>query len=264
MKEHPHDNFVPKIHYNVFRKCTPEWHLQPHFVTGYDMTYLVEGRACYTIDQKPYDIKQGDMLWLNEGSEKKAITYKDNLMHCYSINFSAMNPALKISPPPFLTVNNIGIRQDLLDMFRELTISWSRQQNGYILKTRALHMMILHRISEIIIDNIDSSTGDYRINKAINIIAIHYSEKLTVKELASQVKLDEVYFGYLFKKETGITVRQYITQIRIRHAENMLQRGNLKIYQVAEYCGFSDVVHFYKSFKDVRGFPPSRCLPKKH
>jgi transcriptional regulator GlxA family with amidase domain len=43
----------------------------------------------------------------------------------------------------------------------------------------------------------------------------------------------------------------------------MLQSVNYKIHEVAEQCGFSDVVHFYKSFKAIRGFPPSRCKPKK-
>jgi transcriptional regulator GlxA family with amidase domain len=42
----------------------------------------------------------------------------------------------------------------------------------------------------------------------------------------------------------------------------MLQTGNLKVREVAEQCGFSDVVHFYKSFRALRGFPPSRCIPK--
>jgi AraC-like DNA-binding protein len=123
-------------------------------------------------------------------------------------------------------------------------------------------MLILHRLSEILVFNVDSKAGDYRINKATQAIAMHYPDRLTVKGLASQVQLDEVYFGHLFKRETGMTVHQYIMRIRIRNAENMLQTGNYKVCEAAEQCGFSDVVHFYKSFRALRGFPPSRCIPK--
>jgi transcriptional regulator GlxA family with amidase domain len=52
-------------------------------------------------------------------------------------------------------------------------------------------------------------------------------------------------------------------QIRVRNAESMLQSGSYKVREVADHCGFSDVIHFYKSFIAIRGFPPSKYKPKK-
>jgi YesN/AraC family two-component response regulator len=123
-------------------------------------------------------------------------------------------------------------------------------------------MLILHRLSEIILFDTDASPWDYRINKIIRYISIHYAEKITVKHLADQAHLDAEYFGRLFKRETGMTVHQYLTQIRVRNAENMLRSKIYKVHEVAEHCGFSDVFHFYKAFKALRGFPPSRCIPR--
>ena len=77
------------------------------------------------------------------------------------------------------------------------------------------------------------------------------------------VHLDTGYLGHLFRQETGMTIHQYITQVRVRNAENMLQSGGVKVYEAAEQCGFSDVYHFYRLFKCLRGFPPSRCIPKE-
>jgi len=261
VKETINDDFVPKIFYNVFRKCGPDWQLRPHFVDRYDITYIIGGNARYIIDEKIYELSPGDLVCLTDGAKKEAVTYPENLMHCFSVNFTSLYPASKSTLPPFPVVSHIGIRQDLIDLFREMTISWSNQQEGYIIKTRALLMLILHRFCEIIMYKIDNMTGDYRINKTISYIAIHFSDKLTVKELAEQVHLDEVYFGRLFKQQTGMTLHKYILQIRVRNAENMLQSGDCKVHEAAEYCGFSDVVHFYKSFKALRGFPPSRCIP---
>jgi YesN/AraC family two-component response regulator len=160
-------------------------------------------------------------------------------------------------------VNHIGLRQDVITMFRELTVSWNEHQQGYIFKTRALLMLILHRLSEIIVHDVDSAPGDYRINRVTRYISTHYAEKLTVKDLARQVNLDEVYFGALFKSGTGLTVHQYMTRVRVQKAEALLQTGDYKIHQVAELCGFSDIFHFYKSFKALRGFPPSRCVTRR-
>jgi AraC-like DNA-binding protein len=262
MKETVNDDFVPKIFYNVFRKCGRDWRLRPHIVDNNDITYIIEGNARYTINGKVHELGRGDLLCLTGGAEKAAVTYPKSLMRCFSVNFYPLYPASK-SPPSFPMLSHIGLRKDLIDLFREMTISWSNQQEGYVMRTRALLMLILHRLCEILKYKIDNLTGDYRINKAARFIAMHYPDKLTVRNLAELVQLDEAYFGRLFKQQVGITVHQYITQIRVRNAENMLQSGSYKVHEAAEHCGFSDVVHFYKSFRALRGFPPSRCMPKK-
>ena len=262
MKEAIFDDYVPKIFYHVFRKCRPDWYVRPHLVDNNDITYIMEGKARYTINGEVHDLGPGDLLCLTDGMEKEAVTFPRNLAQLFTVNFSSLHPDSKNRPPSFPVKCHIGLRQDIIDLFRELTICWSRQQGGYITKTRALLMLILHRLSEILIFDVDPRAGDYRIDKAIQTIALHYSDKLTVKGLAEQVNLDEVYFGHLFKKETGMTVHQYIMRVRVRNAENILQTGNHKVHEVAEHCGFSDVVHFYKTFKDIKGFPPSRLIPR--
>ena len=254
------DDFIPKIAYHVFRKCNPDWQIRDYYVTDHDLTYIIKGKARYTINGITHELGSGDLLYLNAGNLKNAVTYPRNLMQCFGINFVSRYKEKKINLFPM--VNHIGLRQDVIDLFRELTISWNEQKEGYIIKTRALLMLILNRLAEIIVHDKDSVSDDYRMNKVINHISIHYSEKLTVKDLAVKVNLDEDYFGHLFKRKTGMTVLKYIAKIRIRNAENMLQSGNYKIYEVAEQCGFSDVYHFYKSFKTLRGFPPSRCIPR--
>jgi len=163
----------------------------------------------------------------------------------------------------FIRNTNVSFRKELVELFREMTLSWSNKQEGYIMKTRALLLLILHRLNEILVFKINNMPIDYRINKITHFIAAHYSDKLTVKDLAELVNLNKAYLGRLFKKQIGITIDQYIIQVRIRNAENMLQSGSYKVHEVAENCGFSDVFHFYKLFRATRGFSPSRCKPIK-
>ena len=259
MKQTINDDYVPRIYYSVFRKCRPEWQLRPHCVDRHDITYIIKGKARYTINGKHYELGQGDLLCLTNGMEKEAVTYPNSLMHCFSTNFDSIYPESHCPPPSFPLVSHIGLRRELIDLFKEMTINWSNQQEGYIMRTRALFMLILNHLSEILIYKTDKMTDDYRINKTIRFITMHYADKITVKSLAEQLHLNEAYLGHLFKKETGITVHQYIKQIRVRNAENMLQSGGYKVSEAAEHCGFSDVFHFCKSFKELRGFPPSKC-----
>lgn len=262
MRETGFDDLVPNINYLVFRKCGPDWRLRPWRVKDFDLTYIIEGSARYTLDGLDYELEAGDLLFLSKGIEKAAFTYTKNPMSCFAVNFNSLSPPPKSVNPLFPVISHIGLRQDMISLFKELTICWAEQQNGYILKSRALLMLILHRLSEIVLFNIDSVPGDYRIKKISSYISRHFAEKLTVKTLAAMVNLDATYCGYLFRQETGMTVRQYIMRIRVRNAENMLQSGNFMVKEAAELCGFSDVIHFYKQFRALRGFPPSRCIPR--
>jgi len=265
MKNTRFDDFVPRITGHVFRKCDPGWHIPPNTASEFNIIYVVKGSARYMINGESLKLKAGDLLCINKGDIiSEAATYPHNLMHCYAVKFTEKYPTPGVTRDAlFPPLNHIGVRQDVVDLFRELTIRWSEQQSGYIMKTQALMMMILARLAEIILYEVDSAPGDFRVNKIIRYISMHYSEKLTVKNLAQQVHLDSDYFGQLFKREKGMMVNQYIIRIRIQKAEDMLQSGNYKVHEVAENCGFSDTFHFYKSFKALRGVPPSRCIPKK-
>jgi YesN/AraC family two-component response regulator len=164
---------------------------------------------------------------------------------------------------PFRLVEHIGVRKDLTHLFHELIFAWADHQNGYIIKTRAFFMLILHRIFETLLDKVDTSIGDSRILKIIRHIKTHYAEKITVKKMAALTNLNTVYFGALFKQKTGMTLNQYLIKIRFKNAKTILQGGEYKVSEAAEYCGYKDIVHFCKQFKRIYGFPPSKCIPKK-
>ena len=265
MKKTVFEDFVPDITDHVFRKCGQDWHIPLNTINDYNLVYIIKGNAKYTINGAAHGVKAGDLLCLREGDLVEAVTGSQNPMQHFDISFRQKYPNSRVSAEGgvlYPTVYSIGLRQDIIDIFRELTVCWNERHSGYLMKCQALLMLILHRLSEIIVYDVDSASGDYRINKIINYISKHYAEKLTVEKLAAQVHLDPDYFGQIFKKEAGKTIHQYINQVRIQNAELLLQTGNYKVHEAAERCGFSDIFHFYKKFRSLRGFAPSHCIPR--
>jgi AraC-like DNA-binding protein len=249
------DDFNPHIDDFMFRKFRPGWHIRPQTVDDYDLTYIVSGSARYMVNGAEHELEGGDLLCLNKGDMREAFTSPHDLMQCYTIRFQTNHQIF------FPTVNHIGLRPDLIELFKKLSLCWTEQQPGYILKSRALFMLVISRLSEIVLSNEEQVSGDYRISKVVRYISLHYRQKLMVKDLAAQVDIDPDYLGTLFKRETGMHVNDYIKKVRIDHAEDMLRSGKYKVQEVSDYCGFCDKVHFFRSFKSLRGFPPSKCLP---
>jgi AraC-like DNA-binding protein len=255
--------FIPQIEYIVYRKCTPSWKMNEQFLSECGISYVISGKARFTINGKYYDVIPGDLLCLPHSCIRKATTFPDQLMHSYAVNFLLKDISGKSMELPFPILNHIGINKNLINIFNELVFTWLDRQPGYIIKTSALFLSIVHILYELIVYNINTTTRDYRIMKTERFIAKHYTDKLTVKSLAEMVGLNASYFGTLFNRETNFSVNRYITKTRLRNAENMLRSGDFKVKEVAEHCGYSDVYHFYKQFRAFLGFPPSQCIPKR-
>jgi AraC-like DNA-binding protein len=257
------ENIVPEINYLVFRKCTPGWRIGRDTIDFYDITYVTKGSARYTIDGKTCVVNEGDILCIPPAHTRAAVPIEGNLMQCFALNISVNTTDGTPVRLPFPLVFSIGIRKDLTRYCHELTMAWVEKEPGYLIKTRGLLLLILHLLFEHIVYNIDSSSRDPRIKKICRYIAARYAEKFSVKRAAEITGLNPVYFGALFRQQTGLTLHQYIARIRVKNGENMLRSGEYKVSEVAEYCGFSDVFYFYKQFKRILGYAPSTCIPKR-
>ncbi len=86
----------------------------------------------------------------------------------------------------------------------------------------------------------------------------NYSNKLNVDTLAKQFFISEGHLMRAFKKETNMTVIEFITEYRIYIAKNMLRDKDNKIYDVARRVGYDDAKYFSKVFKKVTGEPPNQ------
>ena len=83
---------------------------------------------------------------------------------------------------------------------------------------------------------------------------------ITNKMLAKMAGISEVYFRRLFLTEYGITPKQYIIDIRIQKAKQLLGDGKRKISEVSDECGFSSVYHFCRAFKEKAGITPTEYM----
>ncbi|MFC5649177.1 helix-turn-helix domain-containing protein [Paenibacillus solisilvae] len=95
------------------------------------------------------------------------------------------------------------------------------------------------------------------LNWITSYFAFHISEPITVSDMAKRAGLSSSRFTVLFKEHFGITPYQYLLKIRIEHARELLRKGEA-IQTVSEYCGFTDVHQFSKTFKAISGLTPGR------
>ncbi len=102
------------------------------------------------------------------------------------------------------------------------------------------------------------STKNYSplVQHAITLIDGRIAEELSLNSIAGLLNVSSSYFSTLFKKETGITLTEYINKRRIKHAKYLLESTKLQIQTIAQHCGIVDVHYFSKVFKKMTGMTP--------
>lgn len=101
-----------------------------------------------------------------------------------------------------------------------------------------------------------NSEYSYAVRKAIGYMEEHYSQPLTLTDVAGHVSLSSEYLSRIFKEETGVKFVVYLNNLRLKHALRLLENTNLKVYEVAEQVGYSNLSYFSTVFKKNFGQNP--------
>ncbi|MDD3279389.1 MAG: response regulator [Lachnospiraceae bacterium] len=104
---------------------------------------------------------------------------------------------------------------------------------------------------------------NYLVKKVVDCILRQYANPdLSIKVLADKVGLTPSYLSGLFKKTTGETIGQYMVNIRVKHAQYLMEDPQKKFYEIAELVGYEDANYFAKIFKKKTGCTPSEYKEK--
>lgn len=100
--------------------------------------------------------------------------------------------------------------------------------------------------------------NSFTISKVTEYIQEHYAETdLSIARIADSVYLTPTYLSAVFKKQTGLTIGQYLLGIRVEHAKQKMKDPQLKFYQISEQVGYADANYFAKIFKKMTGMTPT-------
>ncbi|MGI6152782.1 MAG: response regulator transcription factor [Christensenellaceae bacterium] len=102
------------------------------------------------------------------------------------------------------------------------------------------------------------------VREAKKYISAHFSEDLTLEEVAGKVFLNPVYFSVMFKNEEGINFSKYLIDLRISKAKELLSGSQHSIGQIAGMVGYADHKHFSKLFKKTVGITPNEYRKLNH
>ena len=102
------------------------------------------------------------------------------------------------------------------------------------------------------------------LTKTVNYIDRHYyRHDLSVEEVAQYVGVTQNYLVTMFRRELGLTIRQYLVKIRLEHARILLDSGRCLVKDAARFTGWNSAYYFSNCYREYYGHPPSDAQRRK-
>lgn len=228
----------------------------PYCRSVYLLNYVKEGRAEFQICGETVEVRAGDFYVMHP---RCAMSYQTDPKVPWSIQWVVVDgrqieslvQALGLTPEE--PVFHVRHRERIQTLFDCLFLHTNRRDTAGKFKCLSL----LYELFAFLAEERTALPQNPHVRQAIEIMNTHFSQKLTVQELAEQLHLNNNYFSKLFKRETGLTPMEALQQIRLEQAERLLKYTDLSVGEVAETVGFSDSLYFSRVFRQQTGKAPT-------
>lgn len=251
-----------------------------------EIAYVGSGKGYHLVGGKSYPVAKGDLFIINTNVPHRFIAHPDPssglmIFNCIFIpefiHFSLLNTSdfkdiansilfnsFFLEDGPVITLHLHGTEQAVIEeYFKEMQQEYFNTPKGYVNILRSLLIQMLTKIFRFL-ETESSHCGKIIhhkteiINEAINFLKSNYgSYELNINETAVRTFLSPSYFSKLFKEVTGRNFSEYLQDIRISAACNLLRNTEKKVIEIMADVGFKDMKHFNRLFKKIIGKTPS-------
>ena len=150
-----------------------------------------------------------------------------------------------------------GLSVITIDEITQKYTQLSSATNNADLQTRYQIDMIVELTKAVHNHKLSLDKYSPTIQRVLEYINLHLGDHISNEELSANANMSISHLAKVFKKETGVTMTEYIALLRCKKAANLLKKTNLPIQEISSYVGYSDNNYFVKVFRKNYGMTPT-------
>ncbi|MBQ7497846.1 MAG: helix-turn-helix domain-containing protein [Selenomonas sp.] len=236
-----------------------------------EMLFIMKGSGTCTIHNTSHQVGRGDVVLINKGC-LRSFSPQHGASSTLASSLGLKNlqmanlPEGHFLPEGTFPIIKAGsaypLMTQLLQQMKKIShgLPSPLHQEACNHLAQALLLLILEQSSHC---NLEGTGGNqdsaYTLGQHIKAyLDSHYLEELSLPQIAAGLRISPYYMSHIFKECTGCSPMQYITQLRIAEAQNLLLSTQMSVTDIAMQCGYNNSNYFQSVFSKLVGMPPGK------
>ncbi len=250
---------------------TQEDEFFPHNHAMYELEYCISGSVVYMVEGVRFEMDPGSLLLIAPAVPHKLFMHSELPFerHSIFISYTGSNSVIESLAKECLSCtdhSSLGsvfysreMVSDLLPLFNELSTCSASSDKRMNDLTPVFVQTILAKLSVLAYTQkptLYSIGGNHTMDSVKAFLIRNLASDLTLQGIADRFKLSKDYCNKLFRKNTGMSIMQFIKYNRVLYARQMLSEG-VTPSDTASRVGFGDYSSFYRAYRSITGRTPS-------
>lgn len=263
---------LPQIHHisDLELQGKKSYQAMHYHMDRLEIIYVVEGEGVHTVGENAYQTKAGDLILLNQKVPHEEKNRGKEGMRFYvcavtGLHLKGMkeNHMIKEGECPVIHTKreDEGVEQIFLALLKEgkRTGSFTKEICSLLAAALIVKIIEIKNMSEAVEDRTERGKeiqdGDI-VKQVREYLDKNYLKKVNLNQIAEAVSVSSFYLDRMFKKETGISVTQYLIHRKLGHAQSLLTDTDDSVVKIAEMVGYDNPSYFSQLFKKKFGMTP--------
>lgn len=223
----------------------------------YQLLYVTKGKGLFSsLLIQNIEISEGTVFLLKPGEWHTYRPDESTGWECYWVGFSG---AITESLQNENTIIQIGYDEEMVGLYRKILEVSNGERPGY---RQLLSGILIHLLAYLFFREKDNNWKDKEVLNKIDKARLMIREKLnspvSPEELAAALNMSYTWFRRMFRQYTGLAPAQYITQLKIQKARELLSVTSMPIKEIALELGYESIDYFSTLFKKQTGTTPGQ------
>jgi len=277
----------PYVRFINLMSCEPGFQTGPRLNYDHQLLYVYKGKGIIEINNIRYEAAPHDLFYYKPMVVHSITADSEDPFTITGIHFDYTNDnpdkwlvvaSLKdglpnLEPkyrevifedfPGFPPHINLANAPDIKDILIRMVDEYDSRYLFSDVNLRGMFLMLLSIVSRMVTNKREGIEGNEQVSDdIIKYLQDNYMEDLTNEKLASRFYFHPNYLNHLIVTSTGKSLHQYLIELRIKKAVDMLLNTQLNISEIANAVGYNDIHYFSRLFKKKVGFTPNQV--RKH
>lgn len=233
-----------------------------HWHEYIELHYVLEGETKIQLNQEIVSAKKGSLVIANSNVLHAGFSEKTGSVMLVVI-FEMEALSKELAEQNIIVQPVIQNDRRIDELMQQICEEQENQKPGWKLACKGALLSLVcyltrHYAQEKLTDreSIRKRKNLDRLNTVLSYIEENYPDNISNSDLAELVHLSDDRFNHLFRESMGMAPLQYINEVRLKKAMNLLKNGEYTAAQVADAVGFSDYNNFGRMFKRYYGCTP--------